>query len=74
MEKKDIFLKDEGDFITVGFQTEKAKKIIEKEKKNNDLLAHTLYGEDLPKMDIAVESQNIIIEWLISWGLSWEEC
>ena len=24
----DVFLKDEGEFVTIGFQTEKAKKIM----------------------------------------------
>ena len=64
---KDVFIKDEGDFVTVGFQTEKAKEIVRKENIDN------IYGDQVLKLDVVMESQPAIITWLISHGLSWEE-
>lgn len=65
----DVFLKDEGDFFTIGFQTDKAKDVI-----NSDYeLSEALYGDDLPKVDIANESKPMIISWCVSHDLSWVE-
>jgi hypothetical protein len=66
----DVFLKDEGDFFTIGFQTDNAKKIVSKE---NDAFKE-LYGKDVPKLDVINKSKPMIISWLISHNLSWEEC
>ena len=67
---KDVFLKDEGDFFTVGFQSDDAKKIV----KNEEDAFKELYGEDLLKLDVPNVSKPMIISWLISHNLSWEEC
>src|ERR1035437_5232594 len=49
----DIFLKDEGEFVTIGFQTEKAKSVL----KNDNVLNKLQYsiGEStLPKIDFPI--------------------
>lgn len=65
----DVFLKDEGDFFTIGFQSEKAKKVAP-----NMLPSEWLYGKDLPKADIANGSKPYTIEVLGMYHLTWEEC
>lgn len=67
---KDIYLKDEGEFITVVFQTERAKKALKTE--SNEVLNAT-YGNDLPKLDIPLESKNDIIKWCVTHSLTMEE-
>ncbi len=73
MEKKDVFLKDEGEMLTVGFQTEKAKMVLKNEISKNPKLKNNLYGDKLLKLDVDADSKDRIIRWLISWNLSWEE-
>lgn len=69
-QQKDVFIKDEGDIITIGFQSDKSKEFAKKQKE----LKESLYGNNLPKMDLMKHSKNLILTWLISHGLSWEEC
>ena len=73
MEQKDVFLKDEGEILTMGFQTEKAKMILKKETSNDAKLKSHLYGDELPKLDVDADYKGRIIQWLISWDLSWED-
>lgn len=70
-QQKDVFIKDDGDIITVGFQSLKSKKVIENEKKE---IKNSLYGNELPKLDLMKHSKQLVYTWLISHGLSWEEC
>jgi hypothetical protein len=65
MEKTDCFIKDEGDFITIGFVSERAKEII-KHNAPNDVL----YGDDVLKMDIELKSKQGIVTWLVSHNLT----
>lgn len=65
---KDVFIKDEGDFVTVGFQTEKAKQVLKKEK------SVTTYGDELPKVDILNEFITTIKIWCNFNKLTYEEC
>lgn len=65
----DVFLKDEGTFFTIGFQSEKAKEVAPK------MLPHEwLYGKDLIKADIINESKPYTIEVLSLYNLTYEEC
>ena len=64
--ENDYTLKDEGDFITVSFLTDDAKKIIKSEM-NDDSLFH---GDDnVLKLDIHQESKSNVIIFLLSHGL-----
>ena len=73
-EIRDVFIKDEGDFFTLGFQTEKAKKVFEEQIKNNPTFDDDMaYGKEVIKMDFPNENLNVIRGWIISWDLSWEE-
>ena len=73
--KKDVFIKDEGDFVTIVFDTELAQSILKKEK--SDVLKHVVWGTNLDekpiaKLDILKESIPMIQAWLVSHNLSWE--
>lgn len=67
--EKDVFIKDEGEFYTVGFQTEKAKEVLSNQPEQ--VRSHA-YGKELPKIDFAYVSENSIITWCISHNLSIE--
>jgi 6-phosphofructokinase len=55
--ESDIFLKDEGDIMTVCFQTPKALKVIQSEKREE--VKSLIYGGDTyKKMDIFKSKQN----------------
>ena len=66
---KDIFIKDEGEFITVGFQTEKAKLALA----NDETLSTLTYGDGLPKIDFDVQVQPAIESWCEENELTFEE-
>ena len=78
----DVFLKDEGEFVTIGFQTEKAQKVLY----NDDVLKKLYYciTEDkmtvnnlkgnLPKVDFPLEGIRYVKKFLITNGLIYEEC
>lgn len=66
---KDVFIKDEGDFVTIGFQTEKAKQVLKKEKNMTNV-----YGDELPKLDILNEFIITIKIWCNFNKLTYEEC
>lgn len=65
----DVFLKDEGKFFTIGFQSEKAKEVAPKM-----LPSEWLYGKDVIKADIVNESKPYTKEVLAMYYLTWEEC
>ena len=65
MEKTDCFIKDEGDFITVGFVSERAKEIIKLNTPDD-----VLYGNNVLKMDVELKSKQGIITWLVSHNLT----
>jgi len=62
----DVHIKDEGDFATVCFMTDEAKENIQKENLPDDMI----YGEEVLKMDIMVESVKEILLWCVSHDLS----
>ena len=78
----DVFLKDEGEFVTIGFQTEKAQKVLY----NDDVLKKLYYciTEDkmtvnnlkgnLPKVDFPLEGIRYVKKFLTENGLTFEEC
>lgn len=73
--KKDVFIKDEGDFVTVVFDTELSQSILKKEKAK--VLESVVWGTNfdekpIAKLDIQKESIPMIQAWLVSHNLSWE--
>ena len=78
----DVFLKDEGEFVTIGFQTEKAQKVLYNDdvlKKfyyvitDDNMKVNNLKGK-LPKVDFPVEGLRYIKKFLTENGLTFEEC
>jgi hypothetical protein len=78
----DVFLKDEGDFVTIGFQTEKARTVL-----YNDGVLKKLYycitddnmtignvQGNVPKVDFPTEGLRYVKKFLIENGLIYEEC
>jgi hypothetical protein len=70
MEKKDCFLKDEGDFFTLGFQSEKAKKILS-DNINLNKLSYSIEN-NLPKINISIELLDDIIVFLNNSELTYD--
>jgi hypothetical protein len=68
--EKDVYIKDEGDFYTAVFQSEKAKKVLNKQPK---VVINETYGNEVPKLDVPLESKNSIITWCASHNLTVEE-
>jgi hypothetical protein len=62
----DVYVKDEGDFATVIFQTPKAQKIA-KESVQGDL-----YGKELLKVDVDTTFVSKFLTWAVSHNLSFE--
>lgn len=67
---KDIFIKDEGDFITVGFQSDKAKEVLSTDKE----LSKITYGNELPKIDLDSKGICEVKLWCGENQLTYEEC
>ena len=69
----DVFLKDEGNFVTIGFQTEKAKTVL-----YNDNVLEALrysYGKgNVLKVDFPMEAIEYIKKFLDANELTYEEC
>ncbi len=66
----DIFFKDEGDMVTVIFQSKKAQKIanaMEKEVKE-----HFYGNKDIIKLDIDASSSTTMLTWAITHDLTTE--
>lgn len=75
MSKKDVFIKDEGDFVTVIFESELSQKVFDKQpqKVKDQLKTGTgLNGEKIVKLDILKECLTNIQAFLVSHNLSWE--
>lgn len=69
--ESDIFLKDEGDIITVCFQTPKALKVLSNE--NDDAVRSVFYGnETYKKLDVlkSEEMKNHFIKYALSHSLT----
>jgi hypothetical protein len=72
---KDAFIKDEGDFVTVIFESESAHKALDKQPQavKDQLRTGTgLNGQKVSKLDIVKESICHIQAFLVSHNLSWE--
>jgi uncharacterized protein YbcI len=65
----DVCLKDEGDMLTIIFQSEAAKAVI---KKETEVMKHVT-GDEVLKLDVDMKSKKQIVVWLVSHNLSWEE-
>ena len=75
MSKKDVFIKDEGDFVTVIFESELSQKALDKQPQGVKDQFHTgtgLNGEKIVKLDILKESLLNIQAFLVSHNLSWD--
>lgn len=73
--EKDVFIKDEGNFVTVGFQSDLAQSILKKEKpevQKQVVWGKTFKDKPIAKLDILKESISNIQAWLVSHNLSWE--
>jgi hypothetical protein len=73
-EQKDVYIKDEGEFATICFQSNRAKSII---KSDYDVVKHLNIGKNIDgsesvKLDLNVQSIPNIESWLITNDLSWE--
>ena len=67
----DVYVKDEGEFSTVIFQSKKAVKLIKKDEvfhKNKD----SFYGDDIIKLDIDNSSVASMLAWSVSHNLSFD--
>jgi hypothetical protein len=78
----DVFLKDEGEFVTIGFQTEKARTVLYNDgvlKKlyycitEDNMTVHNLKGK-LPKVDFPVDGIKYVKKFLTANDLTFEEC
>jgi len=64
--EKDVFIKDEGDVLTIGFVSKQSQELIRKELGGD---AETiLYGNDVLKID--VDNDDTIEKELITWCVS----
>ena len=67
--EKDIYFKDEGDFITVCFQTPKAIKAL---RKQSIEVIESSYGSiDYKKLDIYNSQKSLLVGWCMSENLKW---
>ncbi len=65
MKKEDYFIKDEGEFFTIAFMSEAAKKLIKTELPDPE----KLYGDEVLKLDLMNESKNSFLIWALSHNL-----
>jgi hypothetical protein len=65
----DVFIKDEGDFYTFGFQTEKGKEFARK-----NFPADWLHGDQVLKVDISSRSMIPFKQVMKIGKLTVEEC
>ena len=76
MEQPDYFIKDEGEFLTIGFKTQKAKDAIKTAIENQtgfvgnnkEIMLNQL--NEIFEMCISPGSKNNFISWAISHNLS----
>ncbi len=71
--EKDVFIKDEGVFLTLCFNSKQAQEQIRKEL--GDDTKTILYGKDVLKVDVENDEtiKGELITWCISHNLSVEE-
>lgn len=62
----DIYVKDEGDFVTLIFQTPKAVKIAKKNATGE------FYGDKVLKVDVDTNQVSKLLAWAITHDLSFE--
>ena len=68
--EKDVYIKDEGEMITICFQTPKA---IEALRKQSYEVIESSYGSlDYKKLDIDATQKSLIVAWCMSENLSFE--
>lgn len=73
-EQKDVYIKDEGEFATICFQSDKAKELVKNDANVKDHLniGKAIDGGESVKLDVDVQSVPDLEIWLISHDLSWE--
>ncbi len=70
----DVFFKDEGDFFTIGFQSEKAKNHFEEELyKNGDIFEGQHGSKELPKLDIPMKDYETMKAYYNAIGMTIDE-
>jgi hypothetical protein len=69
----DVFLKDEGNFVTIGFQTEKARKALSSDNVLSKL-SYTIVQGSIPKVDFPLDGIKYIKKYLTANDLTFEEC
>jgi hypothetical protein len=67
---KDIYFKDEGDMITVCFQTPKA--ITALRKQSIEVIENTYGSVDYKKLDIVLNQKSLLVAWAMSENLNWK--
>ena len=70
---KDVFLKDEGEFVTIGFETEKARKVLYNDNVLKKLY-YTIVQGSTPKVDFPVSGIPYVEKFLTENDLTFEEC
>src|ERR1035437_5724178 len=69
----DIFLKDEGEFVTIGFETEKARKVLYNDNVLKKLY-YTIVQGSTPNVDFPVSGIPYVEKFLTENDLTFEEC
>lgn len=69
MNEFDVYLKDEGEFTTVIFQSKKAVDILKKDQVYQNNKKH-FYGIKVTKLDIDNSSRSSMLRWAISHNLT----
>ena len=68
--KTDIFIKDEGEMITVCFQTDDAIKAVNKQP---SAVTDALYGSvNYKKLDLEASQRSLIVAWSMSESLTFD--
>jgi hypothetical protein len=69
----DVFLKDEGNFVTIGFQSKRAQEILHNDNVLSKL-SYTIVQGSIPKVDFPLEGIKYVKKYLTENGLTYEEC
>jgi hypothetical protein len=69
----DVFLKDEGEFVTIGFETERARTVLYKDNVLSKL-SYTIVQGSIPKVDFPVDGIKYVKKFLDDNNLTYEEC
>ena len=68
-QEKDIYLKDEGEFFTVCFQTPIAINLISSLPTN---ISDMAYGNNYKKIDLTIQYYHFVINWIQKNKLTFE--